>query len=188
MLKTIIVAALSALTLCMPTVANAHHASKAPTKISVIKRVYPDLHKRAIHRTPVSWAWLRRATYVRWTRTHASERFQHQVVDLILDPTPANNRTLARLWLASIGEPESEFQCMDGIVSRESSWVHTVWNHQGSGAYGIPQALPGSKMASAGWDWATNPLTQIRWMRDYARGRYGSLCAAYSHRISAGYY
>lgn len=68
--------------------------------------------------------------------------------------------------------------CLSWIIDREDfSWNPQRWNTAGSGAYGLPQALPGSKMASAGRDWRTNPFTQIRWMRGYVK-RYGGECAA----------
>ena len=57
-----------------------------------------------------------------------------------------------------------------------------------SGAYGIPQALPGSKMASAGSDWRTNPKTQIKWGLGYISGRYGDPCGAWSHFLRKNWY
>jgi len=71
-----------------------------------------------------------------------------------------------------------------------STWASAARtpNSEGSDAYGIPQALPGSKMSSHGRDWATNPVTQVRWFKDYIRGRYGSCSAALAHHNSAGYY
>ncbi|MDF6042238.1 transglycosylase SLT domain-containing protein [Streptomyces sp. JH14] len=74
---------------------------------------------------------------------------------------------------------EAQFQCFSNIVSHESGWNHTATNAS-SGAYGLVQALPGSKMASAGADWKTNPKTQIKWGLDYMNSRYGSPCAAWS--------
>ena len=69
--------------------------------------------------------------------------------------------------------------CLAQIVDRENpSWDPTVYNRQGSGAYGLPQALPGHKMASAGADWRTNPYTQLRWMLRYVNERYGGPCEA----------
>lgn len=72
--------------------------------------------------------------------------------------------------------------CLAAIIDREDpSWSPTQWNTTGSGAYGLPQALPDSKMASAGPHWATDPYTQIRWAHGYAVERYGSDCAAWAH-------
>ncbi|MFE2429509.1 transglycosylase SLT domain-containing protein [Streptomyces sp. NPDC059373] len=73
----------------------------------------------------------------------------------------------------------SQFQCFSNIVSHESSWNPSATNGS-SGAYGLVQALPGSKMASAGADWRTNPATQIKWGLSYMNGRYGSPCGAWS--------
>lgn len=71
----------------------------------------------------------------------------------------------------------SDFGCFNYIITRESGWDVYATNPS-SGAYGLPQALPGWKMASAGADWRTNPLTQIRWAIGYMRGSYGSICGA----------
>jgi hypothetical protein len=76
--------------------------------------------------------------------------------------------------------------CLDNIIERESGGDVSATNPDG--AYGIPQALPGSKMASAGADWQTNPETQIRWMIGYTNQTYGSPCAAWAHEQAAGSY
>jgi len=80
-----------------------------------------------------------------------------------------------------------QFGCLDALFQRESGWNHTAKN-KSSSAYGIPQALPGSKMASAGADWQTNPLTQVRWGVSYINARYGSPCGAWAHSESHGWY
>ncbi|MDK1474278.1 transglycosylase SLT domain-containing protein [Streptomyces sp. 549] len=74
---------------------------------------------------------------------------------------------------------DAEFRCFANIVERESGWDHTAQNPS-SGAYGLVQALPGDKMASAGSDWRTNPATQIEWGMEYMKDRYGSACGAWS--------
>ncbi|MBC9712527.1 transglycosylase SLT domain-containing protein [Streptomyces sp. TRM66268-LWL] len=73
----------------------------------------------------------------------------------------------------------AQFNAFSQIVSRESGWNHTATNAS-SGAYGLVQALPGSKMASAGADWKTNPATQIKWGLDYMNSRYGSPVGAWN--------
>ncbi|MCM1972142.1 MULTISPECIES: transglycosylase SLT domain-containing protein [unclassified Streptomyces] len=73
----------------------------------------------------------------------------------------------------------AQFAAFNNIVSRESGWNHTATN-SASGAYGLVQALPASKMASAGSDWKTNPATQIKWGLDYMNSRYGSPAGAWS--------
>ncbi|GGU36859.1 transglycosylase SLT domain-containing protein [Streptomyces lavendofoliae] len=75
--------------------------------------------------------------------------------------------------------PGDQFQCFSNIVDHESTWNYRATNPS-SGAYGLVQALPGSKMASAGADWQTNPATQIKWGLNYMNERYGSPCGAWS--------
>ncbi|MEU3221567.1 transglycosylase SLT domain-containing protein [Streptomyces sp. NPDC006976] len=76
--------------------------------------------------------------------------------------------------------PADQFQCFSNIVDHESTWNYRATNPS-SGAYGLVQAYPGSKMASAGADWQTNPATQIKWGLSYMNGRYGSPCGAWSY-------
>ena len=103
------------------------------------------------------------------------------------DLSSADPRTLAKALLPQYGISSSEFGCLDNIWSQESGWnVHA--DNPSSSAYGIPQALPGSKMSSAGPDWADNPETQIRWGLGYIKSRYGSACAAWSFKQGAGWY
>lgn len=75
--------------------------------------------------------------------------------------------------------PGDQFQCFSNIVNNESTWDYTATNAS-SGAYGLVQALPGTKMESAGADWRTNPATQIKWGLSYMNERYGSPCGAWS--------
>lgn len=93
-----------------------------------------------------------------------------------IKPVSSNKQDL----MAQAGIPQSDWNYIDSIISRESGWRHTIWNSTGSGAYGLCQALPGVKMASAGADWQTNPVTQLRWCHGYALGRYKSWANAYS--------
>lgn len=81
----------------------------------------------------------------------------------------------------------SQFSCLDSLWQKESGWSVSASNPS-SGAYGIPQALPGGRMASAGPDWQTNPETQIKWGLQYIQSTYGSPCGAWSHSQSNGWY
>jgi hypothetical protein len=94
---------------------------------------------------------------------------------------------IAEAMLASFGWSSSQFSCLDPLWAHESGWSVTASN-PGSGAYGIPQAVPGSKMASAGPDWQTDAATQIRWGLEYIKGTYGSPCAAWGHEQATGWY
>ena len=101
--------------------------------------------------------------------------------------TPADPRDIARALLPQFGFSASQFPCLYQLYNGESGWRVDADNPTSS-AYGIPQALPGSKMASAGADWATNPETQIRWGLGYIQSRYGSACEAWSYKQGAGWY
>lgn len=83
--------------------------------------------------------------------------------------------------------PPAQFASFSKIVEHESGWNHTATNSS-SGAYGLVQALPGSKMASAGADWKTNPATQIKWGLNYMNERYGSPNAAWNFWQTHGWY
>jgi hypothetical protein len=97
-----------------------------------------------------------------------------------------SRKTGCSLMLAS-GFDIDQFPCLDKLFDKESGWNYKATNRS-SGAYGIPQALPGSKMASAGSDWKTNPATQIKWGLGYIKGRYDTPCGAWSHSQSTGWY
>lgn len=87
-------------------------------------------------------------------------------------------------WMRAAGIAESDFGYVEHIISRESGWGVTKSNYAGSGAYGLGQALPASKMAKFGADYLTNPVTQLKWADAYAKGRYGSWAGAYAHWIA----
>ena len=104
------------------------------------------------------------------------------------EPGTTDPREIARQILKNkFGYGESDFDCFNNIIIRESMWKVTATNPS-SGAYGIPQALPGSKMAKAGSDWRTNPATQIIWAVGYMEDRYGSPCEAWSFKQAHGWY
>jgi hypothetical protein len=96
-------------------------------------------------------------------------------------------RQIAQAMLGSFGWSPGQFSCLDPLWEHESRWSVTAAN-PGSGAFGIPQALPGSRMASAGPDWQTSAATQITWGLRYIRDTYGSPCAAFSHEQATGWY
>src|SRR5215469_10813990 len=101
-------------------------------------------------------------------------------------PNPGTARSIGFNMLASFGFASSQWGCLDSLWTRESDWVYNAEN--ASGAYGIPQALPGSKMASAGSDWLTNPSTQIKWGLGYIKSIYSTPCGAWDHEEADGWY
>ncbi len=104
------------------------------------------------------------------------------------EPGVTDPKEIARQILKNkFGYGSNQFDCFNNIIMRESMWGMNATNPS-SGAYGIPQALPGSKMASEGSDWRTNPATQIIWGIKYMKDRYGSPCGAWSFKSANGWY
>jgi hypothetical protein len=93
----------------------------------------------------------------------------------------------AKLYASAILNDKKQFICLDELWERESNWRHNVKNPNSS-AYGIPQALPGKKMAEAGHDWKTNPITQVKWGLRYIEKRYKSPCNALLKQKRQGWY
>jgi hypothetical protein len=102
-------------------------------------------------------------------------------------PSPGTYKSIAYNMMSSFGfDPSTQFSCLDALWTQESDWNPLAEN--ASGAYGIPQALPGSKMASAGPDWQTDATTQIKWGLGYIQSDYGSPCNAWAHEEADGWY
>lgn len=99
----------------------------------------------------------------------------------------ADPRNIARALLGDFGWSQDQFGCLDLLWTRESNW-NPLAHNPSSGAHGIPQSLPGSKMASVGPDWYDNPVTQIKWGLGYIEDRYGSPCSAWGHSQATGWY
>ena len=103
------------------------------------------------------------------------------------DLSKSDPKALTKVLMPQFGLASADFDCVDRIWTQESNWnVHA--DNPSSSAYGIPQALPGSKMSTAGADWRNNPETQIRWGLEYIAKRYGTACSAWSFKQSHGWY
>jgi len=116
------------------------------------------------------------------------------VIQEVIAKTPVKQIVVQGTSLSGIkgnmglaGIAPGDYQYVDYIVEKESRW-NPLAKNASSGAYGLCQALPGTKMASAGSDWATNPVTQLRWCNSYAVGRYGGWAAAYNYWLSHHYW
>ncbi|MGA8248169.1 MAG: lytic transglycosylase domain-containing protein, partial [Nocardioides sp.] len=96
-------------------------------------------------------------------------------------------QAIAEALLPSYGWSTSQMSCLVPLWMGESGWRVTAQNVS-SGAYGIPQALPGAKMATVGADWRTDPVTQIKWGLGYIQERYGSPCGAWGFKQGHGWY
>ncbi|WP_243074295.1 phospholipase [Microbacterium sp. SS28] len=101
--------------------------------------------------------------------------------------TPEGAKATAQQMIGEYGWGGDQFSCLEKLWTRESGWNYQAYN-AGSGATGIPQSLPGNKMASVGADWQTNATTQIRWGLNYINGSYGSPCAAWAHSNATNWY
>ena len=128
----------------------------------------------------------RRAAAIRKASAAQSSPTQTVVTQQAAQPS-GSPQQVAQQMLGQFGWSGSQFSCLQPLWERESGWDVTAENPS-SGAYGIPQALSGSLMASAGPDWQTNAATQIRWGLTYIQGRYGSPCGAWAHEEADGWY
>ncbi len=121
-------------------------------------------------------------------RMVAAERAaREQARQGILDRAQSNPRAVGELLVADNGWTAAQFGCLESLWTKESGWRWNA-NNPTSSAYGIPQSLPGSKMASFGSDWATNPVTQIKWGLNYISNRYGTPCSAWGHSRAMNWY
>ncbi len=128
----------------------------------------------------------RRATADR-TKVRALATSNGKAVTRTEDLSVADPKSLARALMPKYGLSSSEFGCLDSLWEKESGWdIHA--DNPTSSAYGIPQALPGSKMSSAGPNWEDSAETQIRWGLGYIRDRYGSACSAWGHSQANNWY
>ncbi len=106
---------------------------------------------------------------------------------VVIDPpSPGSAKAIALALITARGWDHQQYACLVALWSRESGWSVTA--HNGSGAYGIPQALPGAKMASAGPNWQSNATTQIKWGLGYIAGRYNNPCGAWASSEARGWY
>ena len=177
---TIRAIAVTLATLILATAAHAEPRAAVPLNAK-IEKARANTHRcqrqLGLDPDPVSTKPVRGTAYARWV--------------LALWQTRADAYcTLARSLTDSGILREIVNPCLAAIVGRETAgtWSPTIYNYGGSGAYGLPQALPGHKMASAGADWRTNPLTQLRWMVGYTTSRYGSPCGALAFHNANGWY
>ena len=121
------------------------------------------------------------------TKEAALSAASGSAVTVTHDVSQGDPREIARALLPEFGFSSDQMSCLDPLWEGESGWRVNADNPSSS-AYGIPQALPGSKMASAGPDWATNAVTQIRWGLGYISERYGSPCSAWGFKQGHGWY
>jgi hypothetical protein len=172
----------------MPISAERVVTSIQTTDAKAAVAVHAAQRRAARHRAAVRAA-ARRAAAARAAQRAAAARAA-AARQQTATPAPAapsgSPQQIAMSMLGSYGWPAGQFSCLDPLWAHESDW--NVHASNPSGAYGIPQAMPGSKMATAGPAWESDAATQIRWGLDYIQGTYGSPCAAWEHEEADGWY
>ena len=169
---------------------SALSASSAPAAAVILDSTRPQARRVAPGRVEDRTARVSRSdlrTSVDEVKKAALDQDEGGQVTRTEDLTSRDPRTIARAMLPDFGFGSDQFSCLDSIYVNESGWnVHA--DNPTSSAYGIPQTLPGSKMASAGADWVDNPVTQIRWGLGYIKARYGTPCSAWGFKQGHGWY
>ena len=166
-----------------PSLPKGQKVVKTAGRVGTIERVYKVATKGGVE----------------VSRTLVSQKVTAEPVDEVVlvgtmtvpDPStvvvsPGSAQAIAKAMVADRGWDSSQFSCLVSLWNRESGWRVTAANP--SGAYGIAQAKPGSKMASVGSDWRTNAKTQITWGLGYIADRYGTPCGAWAHSQATGWY
>jgi hypothetical protein len=143
---------------------------------------------RAAAASAQSQAAQAQAAQAQAAQSQAAQAEQPQQATTPAAPSVASGspEQIAQAMLHSFGWSAGQFSCLYPLWEHESGWSVTAANPDG--AYGIPQALPGAKMASAGPNWQTNATTQIRWGLEYIKAMYGSPCGAWGHEQATGWY
>jgi hypothetical protein len=127
------------------------------------------------------------ARYKALNKTTADSRKERASRDAERKKLEGTPKEVALNLLGDHGWKSDQFSCLDKLWTKESQWKVSADNPTSS-AYGIPQALPGNRMAAYGSDWRTNPVTQIKWGLDYIESAYGSPCDAWAHSVAKGWY
>ncbi len=152
---------------------------------------FTAVQQKAAQREAARRAAARKAAEAAAAQRAAEQQQAQQAQTPAPAPTPVapagSAQQIAAGMLGSYGWSSSQFSCLVSLWNVESGWNVTATNPS-SGAYGIPQALPGDKMASAGADWQTSAATQIRWGLGYIKSVYGSPCGAWGHEQADGWY
>ena len=167
---------------------NDTNVALAAARRSGVQRASALTHAQTAAADAAALAHRRAASALVRSRAAAVELVARtKVRQALLSRAQSDPKAVGRLLAGDRGWGASEFSCLDSLWTKESGWSWNA-NNASSGAYGIPQSLPGSKMASAGSDWATNPATQIKWGLGYIAGRYGTPCGAWAHSQAANWY
>jgi hypothetical protein len=164
------------------------NAGLAEARRSGVQRASALTQQQAAATAALVQARARAAVVLAQARGVAAERVARESVRQgLLARAQSDPLSVGRLLAADRGWVGQQFDCLSSLWNKESGWRWDA-NNSSSGAYGIPQSLPGSKMASAGSDWATNPITQINWGLGYIASSYGTPCSAWAHSQASNWY
>jgi len=163
-------------------------AALADARRSGVQRASALTHQRKTVADAAALARAEAAAELVRARVEAAERVSRaKVRQGLLNRAQSDPKAVGQLLAADRGWQGEQWDCLDSLWNKESGWR---WNadNPSSDAYGIPQALPGSKMSSMGSDWSTNPVTQIRWGLQYISSRYGTPCGAWAKSQAVNWY
>ncbi len=165
----------------------AHAAAQWQDERRRAERRAAEARARAVALAAQSRAAQSQAAQSQAAQSQAEQPQQQEASTPTAQPVASGSpEQIAEAMLGSFGWSSSQFSCLYPLWEHESGWSVTAANPDG--AYGIPQALPGGKMASAGPDWQTDAATQIRWGLEYIQSTYGSPCGAWGHEQATGWY
>jgi hypothetical protein len=161
--------------------------SAQQTSATLAQRAYQLRAAQARYAT-AKWTAARKQAQAQQPQAQQPAKQAQATASTVTVTAPSGSpQQIAEAMLGSFGWSSSQFACLDPLWAHESGWSVSAYN-AGSGAFGIPQALPGSRMASAGPDWQTDAATQIKWGLEYIKDTYGSPCGAYDHEEATGWY
>ncbi len=167
---------------------RAERAATAAARLAARQKAAREAAAAAAKQAAEQAAAAAQAANAQATAAAAQQQAQpQQTQQAVSTPVSGSPEQIAAAMLSQFGWSSGQMSCLQPLWQRESGWNVSAYN-AGSGAYGIPQALPGAKMASAGPDWQTDAATQIRWGLGYIQQIYGSPCAAWSHEEADGWY
>ena len=167
---------------------NDTNTALAAARASGVQRSSVLTHQQKAAADALVQARVRASAAAAQARVAAAERVaRDKERQGLLERAKSNPQAVGRLLAADRGWGAAQFDCLNSLWNKESGWRWNA-NNGASGAYGIPQALPGSKMSSAGSDWASNPITQIKWGLGYIAGRYGTPCGAWAQSQAVNWY
>ncbi|MEV0286757.1 MULTISPECIES: hypothetical protein [unclassified Kribbella] len=164
---------------------QAKEVSKLRNQLEAVEQARKLAQDQADAKQAAKNAALKR--YEALQKTSQNSREERASRDAEREKYEGTPKEVARNLLSDHGWSESQFGCLEKLWNKESRWQVDADNPTSS-AYGIPQALPGNRMAAYGSDWRTNPITQIKWGLDYIDNRYGSPCSAWAHSQAKGWY